>query len=446
MEFKKNDQAIYIKDLLFAVLRQWRKALVVALLLAFVLGAYKGYSQLQAKNAQTLSFSSNPDQHQAQRQRLETRIAQLTQNIVSQRTYLDTSVLMQINAHEVYSAYAIIYIKTPYQILPGMTHQNPDNTPYIISAIRNVLIGQDVTQEIAQEVGYDNFEELMNIYSDGNLLVIKANHTDEAAATALVDAYLDQLPQASASVLDSIGEHSFSMVSRTCSKKANTDIITQQAEEQQRLKDLEAKLKETQAELAALPVPATATPISNTDIGKSALIFAIVGAVGGVFLVALFAIVQHITGNKVYSARMLEQITGIGVLGAFPTRKKPCRGIDRLLMKLEHRQVEASPAVTATIMANVRNYCPAGGKLLIAGSCDRVDLDFIAQLAVDAGFVVLAAGDLRKDADVVSALSQCDGVVLAEACGTSLYPEVERSAIMAKSLGKPVAGCVLIGS
>ncbi len=446
MEFKKNDQAIYIKDLLFAVLKQWRKALVVALLLAFVLGAYKGYSQLQAKNAQQPSFSSTFDQYLPQRQRLEARIAQLEQNILSQRNYMDTSVLMQMNAYEVYSTYAIVYIKTPYQILPGMTYQNPDNTPYLISAIRNILIGKDVTQAVAQEVGYDNFTELMNIYSDGNLLVIMANHNNEAAATELVDVYLDQLPHASAAVVDSIGEHTYSLVSRTCNKTVNMDIITKQAEQQQQLKDLEAKLKEAQAELAALPVPATATPISNTDIGKSALIFAIVGAVGGVFLVALFAILQHITGNKVYSARMLEQVTGIGVLGGFPTRKKPCKGIDRLLMKLEHRQVEASPAVTSTIMANVRNYCPAGGKLLIAGSCDRVDMDFIAQLAIDAGFVVLAAGDLRKDADVVSALSQCDGVVLAEACGISLYPEVERSAIMAKSLGKPVAGCILIGS
>lgn len=442
MEFEKNDQAIYIKDLLFAVLKQWRKALVVALLLAVVFGAYKGYSLLQAKNAQPDAAAL--EQYTKQKSQQEADIAQLEQSILSQKKYMDTAVFMQMNAYEVYTSNAVLYVKTPYEILPGMTYQNPDNTAYVISAIWKILVEEDVTQAIAQEVGYDNFAELVNIYSEGTFLVITATHSEEAAATALVDAYLNQLPQASASVKNTVGEHSYTVVSRTCNKTASTELSNKQTEQQQRLKDLETKLAEAQAKLAALPAPAAAVPVTNADICKGVLIFAIVGAVGGVFLVALLACLQHITGSKVYSARMLEQMTGIGVLGAFPTRKKPCKGIDRLLKKLEHRQLDDSQAVTAAILANLSNYCPAGGKLLIAGACDRADMDFIVRLVTEAGYVVLAAGNLRTDADAVIALSQCDGLLLAEACGISLYPEVERSAVLAKNLGKPVAGCILI--
>lgn len=445
MEFKKNDQAIYIKDLLFAVLRQWRKVLALVLVLAFVLGGYKGYSQIAAKNAQALSAGNAAAiEYMEKKGQMDAKIAQLEQNILSQRTRMQTAVFMQINAYEAYSDYAILYIKTPYQIMPGMTYQNPDNVPYIISAIRNILISEDVTNQVAQEVGYGNFAELISIYPDGNLMVIMATHSDKAAATALVDAYLKQLAQASASVEKTIGEHSCSLVSRTSEKKTAGDIIAKQEEEQQRLMTLETKLSSARAELAALPVPAVATTITNTDILKSVLIFAVLGAVGGFFVAALFICLQHITGSRVYSARMLEQMTGVGVLGAFSSRRKPCKGIDRLLKKMERRQLEATPAVTAAIMANLSNYCPAGSKLLIAGTCDGADMEFIAKLVAEAGYTVLAAGDLRKDAEAVHALGQCDCVVLAEACGVSRYPEVERSALLARDLGKPVAGCILI--
>ena len=130
MEQEQREKSIYLKDLLFAVLYQWRKVLIVATVLALVFGGYKGLSQYRAAGQN----GSDAEDYEQARAALEQEIQRLEQCVDSQSAYLSDSVLMKLNPFHVYKASLDVYVQSDYQIMPSMTYQNRDNTAATVGA------------------------------------------------------------------------------------------------------------------------------------------------------------------------------------------------------------------------------------------------------------------------------------------------------------------------
>ena len=150
MEYEKKEQVIFIKDLLFAALYQWRKILIGAVILALILG---GVSFLNQRKAAETTLSDEEAQSalaefEENKARLEQDLENTEKALTNQENYLSQSPIMLMDPYGVYQASIEVTVQSDYQILPGMQYQNPDYTSAILRAYTVYLTGDEVINTI----------------------------------------------------------------------------------------------------------------------------------------------------------------------------------------------------------------------------------------------------------------------------------------------------------
>ena len=120
--------------------------------------------------------------------------------------------------------------------------------------------------------------------------------------------------------------------------------------------------------------------------------------------------------------------------------------VDRLLMKLEGRDV-TEPEVRAKLLAaDIRNRCGDISGLLVTGDAEASSRKLLVDALQNAmqGIQVEDNGSLFGSVSAVESLAKCDAVVFVEQCECSLYANVEKEAEMVADYGKKLIGCVLL--
>ena len=135
------------------------------------------------------------------------------------------------------------------------------------------------------------------------------------------------------------------------------------------------------------------------------------------------------------------------VLGVLPGKTCKCP-IDRWLNKLEGRVFETDETVRNGLIAqNVRNNIGEVKNLLVLGTVEAAQVEAVAHALKNelSEVTVISSGNMLKDVDTLKKLPECDGIVLVEACGTSMHGDIKLEIEKATDLGKSVLGCVVIG-
>lgn len=444
MEQEKDLQVIFIKDLLFAALYQWRRILAAALVFAVILGGAALVSQSNSVSAPSSEETRQAAEkaYEEQKLLLEEKCDQTQKLIDSQEAYNTQSPVMLLDPYGVYIATAELTVQTDYQILPGMTYQNPDNTNAILHAYVTLLNSNQTFQSLADamDLNAKYLTELITLSNGGSstrTLSITVTYHSTQGAEQILDILTDCAQAAESQIDQTMGEHSLNIVAGGVSQRIDLSIADKQTAAINRLGTLQTTLADLQAQQEALQVPA----LSGSGISvKKIVLFCIVGAVLGAGLVACIAWVAHIAGTKVYSARTLKNRTGVRILACVPAEGK-VHPIDRWLRRLEGRSLDEGQ--TALAVAAIRNYCLTGKKVLVAtgnGCTDRT----VPEALEKAGIQAVVCSSLTQDAAAVEALPGCDAVVLLEKCGCSRHADVEHSMELVADQGKQVLGCILL--
>ena len=131
------EQEIDLKDLMFAVLHKWKGILLVAIAFAILLGGVKAVMTYRDQNNEEniLEAEENYEEelhaYETSKETLERELGNLQTDIENQQNYMEKSVLMNMSPYDIYEARADIFIKTDYEIMPGMVYQNVDYTDTI---------------------------------------------------------------------------------------------------------------------------------------------------------------------------------------------------------------------------------------------------------------------------------------------------------------------------
>ena len=151
MDMDRDEQVIFLKDLLFAVLYQWKKILLAALAFAVLLGGYaaaKNVGNVPSEQAEQ-QYQKDLEQYQIEKAALEQNIERTEQKIRAQQEYMENSLLMQLDPYAFFEGTMQLCIATDYQIQPGMAYQNPDYTKSVLSAYQAMLGGEYLLSQIA---------------------------------------------------------------------------------------------------------------------------------------------------------------------------------------------------------------------------------------------------------------------------------------------------------
>ena len=324
------EQEIDLKELMFAVLHKWKTILAAAVVLALILGGYKGISGYRHESDQRVidkaqeNYENELEFYNKNLASCEREIENLEKDITRQQEYLEDSVLMNISPYDIWEAKAELFVKTDYEIMPDMVYQNIDLTGTVLQSYRSALNGADFIEKISNNVGMESqyLQELVEITIGrddnntklNNLLIIRVRCGEEATAQKILDDILDGIPQFRTQIQSVVGTHTISEVNRSLGAKVDLALAELQRKESERLTTLNNALNVKKDELTKMEEPA---PVSASFGGviKSAVKYALIGGVLGAFMVVFFVCVGFVMSDRVYSGKELKYRFKVKLLG-----------------------------------------------------------------------------------------------------------------------------------
>lgn len=443
MENRKDEQLIYIKDLMFTVFYRWKIVLTVALILALLLGglqmlpAIMGRGSLSQEDAQQISV------YETEKAAMDQRIKTLQKAIADREAYLGNSLRMQLDPYNHYEAQLTISARI-LGIEPGLGAAFDAHA--VLEAYKGVLAEEVCLTQMAEilQIPAQYVSELMSVdLSDlgTETLTVTVKCADSTAAAALAETVNMQLQQYSAQIAVDVAPHNLSVLKSTVLAQADTLLAEDQRAEIGWLAELLISMSDAQTKRSSLVVPDALRAVSIRAALKKAALFAAIGAFLGLFLTVCILWVAHIVRSKVYSCRSLHNRTGVKILGAVDSGKKR-RPLQRWLRKLEGRAVSAKPALVATDIA----LRFGEKKLLVTGTASEQSRKELAEALrkVMPDAVITEAACVLEDPDSLESLAACEAVVLLEQCDLSLYHETQQQLDKFSDYDKPLIGCVVV--
>ena len=462
------EQEIDLKDLMFAVLYKWRPIIITAVIVAVLLGGFKGmrsfqcYRDADAQAEAQESYQQDLEVYNTSKSAYEREIDNITNDIQKQQEYLESSILMNVSPYDVCEARADLFIRTDYEIMPGMMYQNVDYTDTIIQAYQSLLTSNAFLGKVAAKAGLEQqyLQELISVErgsmsSDDetfsrftNLLTIRVKHADQRQAEDILELLLSRVEELHEQVAASIGEHSVSVVNRAAGAMVDLELADQQKDAGDQVTKLQSSLADKEKALKELKEPAK-TVLSRGTVVKQAVKYAVLGGVLGGFMAVFFVCVMFLMSDKLYAAKEMRRRYDLHVLGSFAaTGAKKAGVIDRWLNRLEGRKPAVSAEQSyALLAANIGNYAADGAKILLTGT--TAESESLKDLAANLQQYLpdqelVYGGNMLEHAETVKLLPECDSVVLVEQIGKSVYSAMEQEVEKIRSLQKNMAGCIVI--
>lgn len=454
MDMKQDGQVIYLKDLLFSALYQWKTILIWGVLLAMLLGGYKGVTSFASmKNEQ--AQMENYAQQELERELYEARKANLQQQIEANRVnarhqqkYLDESMLMKLDAYQHYEVYLSCFLDTGYQIVPGMSFQNPDPINAIVRAYTDGVVNETNAKLLAEAIATnpEYLRELLVVEAayeaQGFSIIFKV--PDQATGEKLLESLKQVVELLHGDASGSVAPHEVRISEGFIRRAIDHELAKLQQEQADRLAELNDVITDLQQQKNNLQLT-KALVVSGDSVIKDTVVFAVVGGILGAMLVVLCAWMKHIFSTAVYSGRTLSNRTGIKVFGCVKAEKRR-NSVDTWLRTREGRNNLPTDKQSAMLACSIAAAMGNKGVLQISGDCaEKERIAFAEALRrINSNITVCDAGNLLQDVSARQALSQADVVLLMEQCGVSTYGNVQQQMDVVAEHGKKLLGCVLL--
>ena len=179
------EQEIDLKDLMFVVLHKWKITIAIAMVFAILLGGVKGALTYRSESDPEVIEQREEDyqnaliQYERDTAAYNREIKNLTEDISNQEDYLNNSVLMNMSPYDVCEARADLFIKTDYEIMPGMVFQNIDYTNTILQAYQSVMTSTAFLEDVTRATGLkpQHLQELISV-ERGNTVIAGTNYSE----------------------------------------------------------------------------------------------------------------------------------------------------------------------------------------------------------------------------------------------------------------------------
>ena len=446
MDYENKDWEMSFGDLFLNIFYKWKGIAAVALVFALLLGGYQAWNTIQ-NNAKEPA-AKDVAEYNRDMGVLEKQLVNAEKLLTEKEEYLLNAPLMQMDSEHAYVANAYLFIRTDYQIMPGMDYQNVDESSSILTVYQNVLNDRETMVNISQELGVEtnHLSGLIEVDKETtHLLRIRVYHSDAAVAQEILDLLLQHVDAAGESAAELICAHTAEVMMKSVDPCYDFSTISTKQETQYK------KLSTYQKDVDDLSEKIDKLKKSNPVRGKKSVagqtvLWSALGFVAGAIIGAVLVCLAFCFRTTVYSARELGERTHLRVLGTIPANTVYRDPVIRLLRKLEGRTGRGLDEDLDLIAENITNYYDGARQILVIGTADMDKIGiFTEAIREKIGDVrLLAGGDILQDADALRSLRQCDAVILMEASGKSSYQKILREAAKADSLGKKVVGCVVI--
>lgn len=384
---------------------------------------------------------------------------QAQETLEQARDYAENSLLGKLNAYNVWTAQADVYVDAA----------DASRTAALLTAYSNQLTSGDALEQAAKAVNLQARYLTGVIAAEpqvsgtetvtySGVLTLRAYAADQVRAQAMLDAMLGQLNRLHDSISAAVGSHGVRVISTGISQGVSMELRATQQENNADIQELQSQLVELQSAQQALDdnlASAKSTwesaeePALDGGAASSVAKYLLIGFLLGGVLACGVVVVKFLLDGMVYSASELNRSTGLPVLGALASdRTKKAGKLDAKLYQMEGRPDGSADAEMLCLMAQtIRSRAPEAKNILVTGDLPADQLEALAA-ALQAteplrGQSVTAAESILKAAATVPHVVAADAIVLAADCTVTRTDAVREQNEKIVRLGKQILGCIV---
>lgn len=384
---------------------------------------------------------------------------QAQETLEQAQDYAENSLLGQLNAYNVWTAQADVYVDAA----------DASRTAALLTAYSNQLTSGDALEQAAEAVNLQARYLTGAIAAEpqvsgtetvtySGVLTLRAYAADQVRAQAMLDAMLGQLNRLHDSISAAVGSHDVRVISTGIGQGVSMELRAAQQENNADIQELQSQLVELQSAQQTLDDNWNSTKSDWKNISEPALDggaassvakYLLIGFLLGGVLACGVVVVKFLLNGMVYSASELNRSTGLPVLGALASdRTKKAGKLDAKLYQMEGRPDGSADAEMLCLMAQtIRSRAPEAKNILVTGDLPADQLEALAA-ALQAteplrGQSVTAAESILKAAATVPHVVAADAIVLAADCTVTRTDAVREQNEKIVRLGKQILGCIV---
>ena len=384
---------------------------------------------------------------------------QAQETLEQAQDYAENSLLGQLNAYNVWTAQADVYVDAA----------DASRTAALLTAYSNQLTSGDALEQAAEAVNLQARYLTGAIAAEpqvsgtetvtySGVLTLRAYAADQVRAQAMLDAMLGQLNRLHDSISAAVGSHGVRVISTGIRQGVSMELRSAQQENNADIQELQSQLVELQSAQQTLEDNWNSTksdwknisePALGGDAVSSVAKYLLIGFLLGGILACGVVVVKFLLDGMVYSASELNRSTGLPVLGALASdRTKKAGKLDAKLYQMEGRPDGSADAEMLCLMAQtIRSRAPEAKNILVTGDLPADQLEALAA-ALQAteplrGQSVTAAESILKAAATVPHVVAADAIVLAADCTVTRTDAVREQNEKIVRLGKQILGCIV---
>ena len=449
MERKEYPEVeITLKELLAAVLHGGRLMVILALVMALLLGAYGASSAVSANGAQDAEYQARLEEYEQAKAILEEALERSEKEMESKIAYMEGSRLMQIDPYNKHTSTIVFAISGVDEATAGTTESDMENAvSYTVARIQaqyTVLWdGLDLKSAIHgtayADVENKYLREVIKLESaQGGVLkltVVGSGEETEKIATSIYGLLLEK----KAVVEKASYPHQFTVLTdvvTTTTIDLNLELLQQ--EKMTKLETCRTEVAADKAALAALQAPA---PASGRNVAKDVILGGILGvALGGVWLVAM-----QLVRSKVSCADRMARSFGLTHFGSVKKRRSLWTVLAQLVMN--ERVWQNEDQSLAFIREKGSVHLPENGRVVLLSTLSKVDEKLVEKVTAalaENGRSVSFAADMLHDPEALAGIREADALVLLERAYATENAAVLSAVQLAEEMEKPVCGFVMV--
>lgn len=448
------EDEIDLRDLMYAVFRRWRSVIVVGIIVAILLGLYKGIPAIKAVNDPNIlennqkAYDDVLIAYNDNKERLEKEIANIEKDINQKEDYLENSMLMHINPYDKHVAQINYYVNAEEYEFKVINY-------YLTYAQGGDLYAR-VAEKLKKDIDYKYLSEVL-VFSadyDSNMLDVNLVCDDLETTTLIINCVKDELEEKSKEIEKKVGEHVFKIINETQYQTIDLDLESTINNNKLTIENLKVSLEQKQIEYDALEEPKLVTA-SYTGAIKSMIKYIIIGGVLGVFLAAAYDVFLYLISDKLHDRKTLRNRYQLKLIGDLSEQKygRIFGKLDRWLAKVFGQNVinvsqEEVYQIIAANLSVLSSNEKGNPEYLLTGSVTEENLKSVKNQLNNLGSLkqinLTCGGNITTTALTIEKASKCDGIILVEKLNSSSMAEIEREIEALKNIGKDVLGVVLI--
>lgn len=460
MQTNNTQREVNLIDIVKNVCSKWKYILVVAIIVTLIAVVFD-YIQYMKESKKQQSIVQNPEQNVSENVELtEEELAVVTtyyeyQGLLQhQKTYNETSPLMNLDATGFYKTLLCYYVDNYYAVeYPTMNKTN--NLLKFTEAYKSVLTSANFKQKLVEILGgeekagqyYTEVVDCNNQYghniassqNNGNLMVISIYNADEEMCKKIAGLVKEAIETNKSEITNTFGEHDIALVSENCSLVADNNLVTYQRAKIDNLYNIQVAMDNmvnnmTPNEKIYIDNNGKQA-VSNTQVAqqenavvtippysiKTNLI--VIAFVAGAFIAAFWFMLRYLFVTKLQKEDDFEKIYQVKTLGKIGTKQSKNNGERKTQVDFEEVRMIATSIQILAKQEGVDTIFLTGEQF------SAMELEIVEQLKslLSKNQIKLEHGEsVMTHVDSFTKAADLGHVVLMETVNKSKYKEIKQ--------------------